>query len=172
MGIIFPITSMIRLFTFGMAAGMQPIIGYNYGAGHRKRVKETFFHACRVNFFVVLLFVVFIIIFADKVVGLFSRNNPELTSLSTHAIRIFLFMTPIGIINILSARYFQAVGKGSQAIIIGLSGQLFIFLPVLFVLSFLYKLDGIWFSQPLTNILAFVVTSLFIVKEMRFLSAK
>ena len=172
MGIIFPIMSMIRLFTFGMAAGMQPIIGYNYGAGHKERVKETFFHACKVNFLAVLLFVAFILVFADKITALFSKNNPELTLMSTHAIRIVLFMTPIEIINILSARYFQAVGKASQAIVLGLLGQLLIFIPVLFVLSAFYKLDGIWFTQPLTNVIAFIATSVFIVKEMRHLSCK
>ena len=169
MGIIFPISSMIRLFTFGMAAGIQPIIGYNYGAGHNKRVKDTFYYACKINFLVVLLLVIFIFIFADKIVALFSKNNLELTLLGTHAIRIFLFMTPLGVFNILGARYFQAVGKGMQAVIVGLSGQLFIFIPVLFILSSVYKLDGVWFSGPLTSILALGVTALFITKEMRIL---
>ncbi len=172
MGIIFPISSILRLFTFGMAAGMQPIIGYNYGAGRSRRVRDTFYYACKVSFLIISLFVVLILLFADKIVALFAKDNPQLVLLGARAIRIFLSMMPFGIINVLGARYFQAIGKGGKAIIIGLSGQLLIFIPVLILLSSIYELNGVWFSNPATNLLALGVTIFFLIKEMRRLSFK
>ncbi|MBU1006262.1 MAG: MATE family efflux transporter [Candidatus Omnitrophica bacterium] len=170
MGIVFPIASMLRLFTFGMAAGMQPIIGYNYGAGSNQRVKDTFYYACKVNLLAISVFVVLIMVFAENIASVFSKGDRELTLLGAHALRVFLFMFPFAVINILGARYFQAVGKGTKAMAVGVSGQILIFIPLLFILSGTYGLDGIWFSGPLTDFLAFGITGLFITREMKSLS--
>lgn len=170
MGIIFPIASVLRLFTFGMAAGMQPIIGYNYGAGHNTRVKDTFYYACKINFFAISLFVFLIILFAKDIVGLFSKDDPELIVLGSYAIRIFLVMTSFDAITILGTRYFQAIGKGLQAVFLGLLRQILIFVPVLYFLSVTYGLNGIWFSEPVTDVIAAGVAVLFLVKEMKTLA--
>lgn len=170
MGIIFPIASVLRLFTFGMAAGMQPIIGYNYGAGQNARVKDTFYYACKINFFAISFFVFLIILFAKNIVGLFSKNDSELIVLGTHAIRIFLVMTPFDVITILGVRYFQAIGKGLQAVLLGLLRQILIFVPVLYLLSISYRLNGIWFSEPITEVIAAGIAVLFIVKEIKTLT--
>jgi putative MATE family efflux protein len=172
MGIIFPIASVLRLFTFGMAAGMQPIIGYNYGAGQNIRVKDTFYYACKINFIAISVFVFLIMLFAGNIVGLFSKNDPDLVALGTHAMRIFLVMTSFDVVTILGGRYFQAIGKGMQAIMLGLLRQILIFVPVLYLLSIKYKLNGIWFSEPITEIIAAAVAALFIAKEMKSLSPK
>lgn len=170
LGIIFPIASVLRLFTFGMAAGMQPIIGYNYGAGQGNRVKDTFYYACKINFLAISLFVLLIIIFAKDIVGLFSRDDSALISLGTRAIRIFLIMTSFDAVTILGVRYFQAIGKGLQAVFLGLLRQVLIFVPVLYFLSVIYGLDGIWFSGPVTDFSAACIAALFIIKEMKALT--
>jgi putative MATE family efflux protein len=166
-GVIFPISSMIHLFTFGMAAGMQPIVGYNYGAGQIGRVKETFFYALKVNFVFIFFFVAMVFIFAERIVSLFSRGDTALTELSMRAIRIFLFFTPLAVVNILGSRFFQAIGKGTQALYIGLLRQIFIFIPALFLLSMTLRLDGIWLTSPVTDILATTITSLFLWRVMK-----
>ncbi len=166
-GIIFPIYSILRLFTAGMAAGMQPIVGYNYGAGQNKRAKDTFYYACKINFLVVTGFVLLVAVFARGIVGLFSRGNIELTLLGAHAIRIFLIMASAEAVTILGSRYFQAIGKGAHAIFMGLLRQVIIFVPVLYILSSLYGLEGIWFSGPVTDFTAACAAILFITREMK-----
>ena len=80
-------------------------------------------------------------------------------------------MSPMAVINILGARYFQATGKGKEAILVGLLRQLVIFIPVLYLFSALYGLNGIWFSAPFTDFIAATVTAFLLTREMRRLSA-
>ncbi|MFH1093528.1 MAG: MATE family efflux transporter [Candidatus Omnitrophota bacterium] len=170
MGIIFSITSLIALFTFGMAGGMQPLIGYNYGAKNYKRVKNIFSYACFSTFIMLFFAVAAIIIFSNQIAALFCRSDPELISLSSHGLRVYIFMYPLVGFQILGTRYFQSVGKGLHSVLIGLSRQLFIFIPVLYVLSGRFGVEGVWFSSPAAELLAAIVTALFLVREIRALN--
>ncbi len=169
-GIIFSISSIIRLFSFGMAAGMQPIIGYNYGLNSHHRVNKTLFNAC-IFTFVFTSFLVFAIwIFAPQITMLFCKENISLISLTSHGMRIFLLMMPFATLHILGTRYFQATGKGVTAIFVGLTRQIFIFIPVLFIFSFMFKLEGIWFSGPVCDFLSAFITLFFIIKKTKQIS--
>ncbi len=170
MGIVFSITSLIALFTFGMAAGMQPLIGYNYGAKNYKRVKKIFYYACFSTVAILLFGVFAIIMFSENISSLFCRNDPELIKLSAHGLRIFVFMYPLVGFQILGTRYFQSIGKGLHSVMIGLSRQLFIFIPVLYILSGMFGVEGVWFSSPLAEVLASTVTMIFLVREMENLN--
>ncbi|MBU1043866.1 MAG: MATE family efflux transporter [Candidatus Omnitrophica bacterium] len=172
MGIIFSITSLIALFTFGMAAGMQPIIGYNYGAGNYRRVEQTFRYACISTLIIILFAVILIIVFSRQIAMLFCNSDPGLIDLSSHGLRIFICMYPLVGIQILGTRYFQAVGKGVHAVLIGISRQLFLFIPILYVLSIVWGVEGVWLSSPVTEILATVVTAFFLARELKLLKLK
>ena len=170
MGIIFSITSLIVLFTFGMAGGMQPLIGYNYGAKNYKRVKDIFSYACFSTVAILLFGVTAIIVFSEQIAALFCRSDPELIKLSRHGLRIFIVMYPLVGFQILGMRYFQSVGKGLHSILIGLSRQLFIFIPVLYILSGRFGVEGVWFTSPIAEVMATIVTVLFLSKEIRTLN--
>ncbi|MCG2711993.1 MAG: MATE family efflux transporter [Candidatus Omnitrophica bacterium] len=166
MGIIFSITSLVALFTFGMAAGMQPLIGYNYGAKNYKRVKDIFTYACFSTVAILFFAVTAIIVFSEQIAMLFCRTDPDLIKLSKHGLRVFIFMYPLVGFQILGTRYFQAVGKGLHSILIGLSRQLLIFIPVLYILSGRFGVEGVWFSSPVAEALAAIVTMLFLAREI------
>jgi putative MATE family efflux protein len=172
MGIIFSITSLIALFTFGMAAGMQPIIGYNYGAGNFRRVKQTFRYACASTLAIILLLVIGIIMFSRQISMLFCQTDAELIRISSHGLRIFICMYPLVGIQILGTRFFQSIGKGAHAVLIGLSRQLLLFIPILYLFSNLWGLEGIWYSSPITEVLATVITVFFVSRELRALKPK
>jgi putative MATE family efflux protein len=169
-GIIFSVTSLLALFTFGMAAGMQPLIGYNYGAGNLRRVKDTFRYACLSTFFILLLSVIVIMVFSRQIAMLFCRADVELIAMSSHGLRVFIFLYPLLSVQILGTRYFQSVGKGVQSILIGLTRQLFIFIPALYILSSVFGLEGIWGSSPIAEFLSTVITVMFLSKEMKALN--
>ncbi|MFH1062208.1 MAG: MATE family efflux transporter, partial [Candidatus Omnitrophota bacterium] len=172
MGIIFSITSLIALFTFGMGAGMQPIIGYNYGAGNYQRVKQTFRYACLSTLFIIIFAVILIIIFSRNIAMLFCKSDPGLIDLSSHGLRIFIFMYPLVGIQILGTRYFQSIGKGVHAVLIGISRQLFLFIPILYILSTAWGVEGVWISSPVTEVLATIITVFFLVREFKSLNLK
>lgn len=168
-GMILPIAAMIHLFTFGMAAGMQPIVGFNHGAGRPERVKNTLIYACKVNFLAVAGIVIALSIFARNIASLFVTGDEELILMGATAIRIFLIMSPFAALNILGTRYFQAVGKPSISILTGLLREFIIFLPMLYILSTRFKLTGVWFSIPASDLTAAVVTILFLIRELKTL---
>ena len=172
MGIIFAITSLIALFTFGMAAGMQPIIGYNYGAGNYERVKQTFRYACVSTILIISFAVIGIIVFSRQIAMMFCASDSTLIDLSSHGLRVFICMYPLVGIQILGTRYFQAIGKGVHAVLIGISRQLFLFIPILYLVSSLFGVEGVWMSSPVTEVLATIVTLLFLFRELKLLELK
>ncbi len=167
LGVVFSIGSIVRMFSFGMAAGMQPIVGYNYGAKLSNRVRDTFFYASLSGFLITLLIVLAIWFFVKPISGLFSKGDDELIRLSSHALRIFLIMSPFATIHILGTRFFQSIGKGGYAIFLGLLRQMVIFIPALYMLSFFFDLEGVWLSGPFTDIAALAITGTLIVRELR-----
>ncbi|MDP8253257.1 MAG: MATE family efflux transporter [Candidatus Kaelpia aquatica] len=167
LGIIFALGSIVRMFSFGMAAGMQPIIGYNYGAKLSNRVKDTFFYASLSGFLITLLIVLVIWFFVEPISELFSKGDDELVRLSSYALRVFLIMSPFATIHILGTRFFQSIGKGGYAIFLGLLRETVIFIPALFILSYLYNLEGVWFSGPAADIIAVAITGTLIIRELR-----
>ena len=103
----------------------------------------------------------------EPIAGLFSTGDIEFVRLSSHALRIFLIMSPFAAIHILGTRFFQSIGKGGKAIFLGLLRQMVIFLPTLYLLSSVFGLEGVWLSGPITDILALVVTGTLIVREFK-----
>ncbi|MBU1862906.1 MAG: MATE family efflux transporter [Candidatus Omnitrophica bacterium] len=170
MGIVFSINSIIMLFTFGMAAGMQPIIGYNYGARQFDRVRQTIVYACSITFVISIVFIAGILIGAEYIVRLFAGSNEELVALSCRAMRIFVCAAPFTTMTILSSRYFQSIGKGITSTVITLNRQLLFFVPMLYILSKSYGLNGIWFTGPVTDLCAVVLASILLIFSLRKLT--
>ena len=138
MGIVHAVMMFIAMPIFGLNQGVQPIIGYNYGAAKYDRVLRTLqlsilcaTLACVTGFLVVM--------FAPSyVVGLFHRHDqpsgPQVMNLGTHAIRICAAMFPIVGFQIVSSGYFQAVGKPKQALLLGLSRQFLLLIPAILII--------------------------------------
>jgi putative MATE family efflux protein len=167
MGIVFAVGSLMMLFTFGMAAGMQPIIGFNYGAKNYKRSQHTFFYAAGVTVCVSIGFVGLIQFQAKNLVGLFCSNDPDLLALGVRGMKTYLLFIPFANLSILGARYFQSIGKGWKSMFVGMTRQLLIFIPVLYFLSTRYEISGIFWTGPVTDGLAVLFTCTILFYELR-----
>ncbi|NQT16700.1 MAG: MATE family efflux transporter, partial [Planctomycetes bacterium] len=115
MGIVYSMIMLILMPIFGLNQGVQPIIGYNYGALRFERVKRTLQLAIVAATAIALVGFVVGMLFPVQVVRLFNRDDEALVALGSHAIRICLMMLPIIGFQIVGASYFQAVGKPKQA---------------------------------------------------------
>jgi putative MATE family efflux protein len=171
-GIIHSIALFIAMPIFGLTQGVQPIIGYNYGAEQYDRVMRALQLAilwatviCVTGFVVVMLF-------PAQVIGLFNRQDDELMELGTHAIRICLVMFPIIGFQIVSANYFQAVGKPKHALFLGLSRQVLLLIPAILIGPLLFGLDGIWLAIPTADFCSSVLTGTWLMFELRHLRAR
>jgi putative MATE family efflux protein len=172
MGIIYRVLMMIAMPIFGINQGAQPIIGYNYGSGRFDRVKRTLETAVLAATTITLFGFAIMILFPTQVIRLFVPKDPELVALGVHAIRISVAMLPLIGFQIVSASYFQAVGKPRIAILLMLSRQLLILVPVVLLLPRLFGLNGVWAAMPTADLCASVLTGVCLTLELRHLRAK
>jgi len=169
MGIIHAVALFIAMPIFGINQGAQPIIGYNYGAENFDRVKKALQTAilfataiCVAGFLVVM-------VLPSQVIWLFNRKDELLMRLGTPAIRISLVMFPIIGFQIVSASYFQAVGKPKHALFLGLSRQVLLLIPAILILPYFFGLNGIWAAFPASDLASSILTGTWLFLELRHL---
>jgi putative MATE family efflux protein len=171
MGIVNSITTLMIMPIFGINQGVQPIIGYNYGAMKFDRVKEAYRLSVIFATIIVVLGWIVTRLFPEQLVYLFNNKDTELISFSTFAIKRFLIFLPIIGFQIVSSNYFQAIGKPKHSAFLGLSRQVLILIPALIILPMFFGLNGVITAGPLSDLISSIVTGIFIFIEMRRLDA-
>ena len=162
-GIINRLLTLYVMIVLGLTMGMQPIIGYNFGAQKIDRVKQ----ALRLGIIsgVVITSSGFMIceLFPHAVSALFTNSN-ELIALAVEGIRIAVLMFPLVGAQIVIGNFFQSIGKAKISIFLSLTRQLLYLLPCLLLFPHWWGLKGIWVSMPISDALAFItaVTSLMV----------
>jgi putative MATE family efflux protein len=169
MGIIISIFTVILMPLLGINQGMQPIIGFNYGARRYDRVKEAFKLAIMAATALVTFGFLMIEIFPKQIVGIFNSSDPELLEFTTWALRVFLIFLPVVGFQIVSANYFQAVGKPKQAAFLSLSRQLLFLIPTVLILPLFFSLHGVIMAGPVADLASSVLTGIWIYRELKHL---
>lgn len=168
-GIIMSITTFLIIPAMGISQGAQPIIGFNYGAKQYGRVKGILKLSIVSATAIVGFGFLISKICPEQLIGLFN-DDPELIKIGVHAMGIFFKFIPLVGVQMVSAGYFQAVGKPHQATLLGLSRQVLIFIPLLIILPRYGGLEGIWWSAPFSDIGAFFLTSAWLGFEIKQLN--
>lgn len=168
-GVIMSITTFLVMPAMGIGQGAQPILGFNKGAREYGRVKDTLKLSVLLATFVVAVGFTIAKIWPAQLIGLFNKK-PELIELGVHSMDIFFKLIPLVGVQMLGACYFQAVGKAKQATILGLSRQIIIFIPLLIALPYYWGLEGVWWSSPLSDLGAFILTGAWLLLEIKELN--
>lgn len=171
MGVINSVAMLILMPIFGINQGVQPIIGYNYGAQQFDRVKKALKLAILGATAISTTGFLIVELFPGAIIGLFGKGE-ELINVGSRGIRIFLVMLPIIAFQIVSANYFQAVGKPKHSMFLSLSRQVIILIPLLLILPGIFRLDGVWIAGPASDFLSSLLTAFFIIKELKNLHEK
>ena len=156
-GIINSINMLIVMFIVGLNQGTQPIVGFNYGAGNYSRMFTTIKKAVIVATCFSVFGFILGIIFPRMAVSLFT-NDINMIDISANAMRISVIMFPVIGIQIVISNFFQSIGKAKISIFLSLTRQFIFFIPALFILPPLFKLNGAWASMPVSDGLAFFVS--------------
>jgi len=165
LGICFRINGLVTMILFGIGFGLMPIIGYSEGAKLYERLKKSVFIALQVAISIAAIFSIFLEIYAEPIVALFS-NDPALIAITTPALRLYvsilIFIAPVIIfINML-----MGLGKGTLAMFLLFFRDVFILIPLLVVLSSWLGLWGAWLALPAANLIAFFVVLYYAKKEL------
>jgi putative MATE family efflux protein len=171
MGIVFAISNLVFLTLIGMNMGVQPLVGYNVGARLYGRVRKVELVAIGVATSFTTLCFAGVQLFPAAFVSLFAGPGSSLGGIGVYALRHYFLVLPLMGLQVLGSGYFQAAGKPMKSLLLGLSRQFIILVPMLLILPRFWGLDGVWNAQPVSDVLAFAITALFLTREMRSLKA-
>jgi putative MATE family efflux protein len=165
-GTIIKVNSFIFLPLLGMAFGLQPIVGYNYGAKQFGRIAE----AVKLTLMATMSFgtfgLIMIYLFTGQILGLFSAD-PQYLDVGKHAVRIMLLGMPLIGLNVVSMTVFQALGKARPSFLLSLSRQVLFLIPLVVILPGYFELDGVWAAYPISDLLAFLLSGYLLLRIYR-----
>jgi Na+-driven multidrug efflux pump len=154
---------LFRLITFGfmpiigISTGALPIIGYNFGAKKYLRVRQTVLRAVLVSTAITLGAAVIIMLFPRPIASVFNRNT-EFLDLAEHAFRFALIGFAFVGSQVIFSSFFQGIGKGVPAGIIGISRQLLFLIPALLLLANLAEPRWVWLALPIADVGSFILS--------------
>jgi Na+-driven multidrug efflux pump len=161
--VIIKLNTILTSFAVGLAQGCQPILGFNTGAKNYRRVKGTYMKAAKVSLAICVLFFFAFQIFPVQIVQVFGGGSEQYFDFAKKYMRIYMFMVFMFGLQPLTVNYFTATGKAKQGIILSLSRQGFILIPLLLIMPAVFGIDGILYAGPIADFLA-VMLSLVLVR--------
>lgn len=168
-GIINRLLTLYVMIVLGLTMGMQPIIGYNFGAQKMERVKQTL----RLGIFsaVIITSSGFLICeLFPYTVSSFFTDSSELIGLAAEGVRITVIMFPLVGAQIVISNFFQSIGKAKISIFLSLTRQLLYLLPCLLVFPQWWGLKGVWVSMPISDGLAFITAAVSLIVYFKRMS--
>lgn len=165
-GIVNRLVFIVVMIVMELNQGMQPIAGYNFGAKLYDRVnkvlKLTIIYATCVTTFGFLVGM----LAPNLVVGIFT-SDAELTELSATGLRITVMFFPIIGFQMVTSNFFQSIGMAGKAIFLSLTRQMLILLPCLLILPHFFGVAGVWYSMPVSDLLASLIALVMLVYQFR-----
>ena len=155
-GITNRVLMLFAMVAMGITQGMQPIIGYNYGAKQMARVHRTLTYGIVAATIVTTLGFVMAQLVPMQVARLFTADN-NLIDLAANGLRISCMAFSLIGGQIVISNFFQSIGKAKVSIFLSLSRQLIFLIPSLLILPGIYGINGVWASLPLSDSIAFFV---------------
>lgn len=165
-GIVNRIIFLFVMIVMGFNQGMQPIAGYNYGAGNYDRVLKVFWQTvgwatlCTTLGFVVGVFV------PEVAVRLFT-SDATMIDIAANGFTIAVVAFPIVGIGMVASNFFQSIGMAGKAIFLSLSRQVLFLIPCLVVVPLFFDIKGVWMALPISDAISSVVSVVLIVGLIR-----
>ena len=169
LGIVMKINQILNSIIIGIAAGSQPILGYNYGAKKFDRVKQTL--KIVLGSSVIISTAAFILFqtIPDKLIQIFGSGDENYMEFACLAFRTYLLLCIFNGVQIPSGIFFQAIGKSTKSAILSLSRQIVILIPAMIILSHIFGIMGVLSAGPVADGLAFILAAILLAREIKHL---
>ena len=145
------------MFVIGITQGMQPIVGYNYGAEKYDRMLRCLWLAIAYATAILLFGWALSMLFPRQIARIFT-TDAELLDLSAKGIRLDMLVFFVVASQAVITNFFQCIGKVRISIFLSLTRQLFMLLPLAYILPKFWGLDGVWYSMPASDFCSFAMT--------------
>ena len=173
-GIVMKINAIVLAVIIGIVQGMQPIVGFNYGAKKYDRVKEVYKLAVISELTITIIGEAIFQLFPQQVLSIFgSGENEQLYfDFAVMFMRIFLCLLPLTGIQMISSNFFAAIGKPIKGAMLSLTRQIFFLIPLILILPLFFGIEGIIYASPAADVISFITVMIFIVMEMKNMTQK
>ncbi|ALO17040.1 Multidrug export protein MepA [Salinivirga cyanobacteriivorans] len=167
-GVIYKITLFFGMPLYGLNQGMQPIVGFNFGADKPERIKRTiklgFMYAVGYG----ILAIIFFQIFAEPIFGLFTKDQ-NLMQEGPRALRIIISMMWLMGIYQTTMGAHQAMGQPRAAFVLAIQRWVLLVTPLVLILPHVFNLglDGVWLAFPLADFLGTIIALIFLFVTLR-----
>ena len=166
-GVISKVSSIFASINFGLSQSVQPIIGFNYGAGNYSRVKDTFKKALTIVTCVSVAAFLCFQIFPRQIISIFGNGNEMYYEFALRYFHIFLFCIFIVGAQILCTQFFPSIGKGGVGTFVSLSRQVIFLLPLVIVFPLIWGIDGVLWAGPIADGASGIMSLLLVRREMK-----
>lgn len=145
------------MICMGLNQGMQPIAGYNYGAKQYSRVKEVFWLTAKIATGVTMTCFIIGMFFPRAACSIFGLSG-NMLDIASHGFRLLCIGFPIVGLQMIGTNFFQSLGLVKKSIILSLSRQMLVLLPMLYILPKYIGTDGVWLSFPISDLISTILT--------------
>lgn len=166
-GIVMKVFQVFFSFIIGLSQGSQPIESYNYGAKNYDRVRKALFLTLGLGGILSIIASVIFQVFPADILSLFGKGDDNYVECGVKFFRIFLCTSIINFFQPVVSTFFTSIGKAYKGVFLSLTRQFLFLMPLLFIFSYIWKLDGIMYSEPAADILAFLVTIIMMCFELK-----
>ena len=164
---VFGIINRVMMFALspvlGVSQGFLPVAGFNIGAENNARVKETIKKSIYFGSILGTIIFVAIVLFKEQIIWIFT-NDATLLEKTPDAMLVVFLVTPIVTMQLIGSAYFQAAGKAMPALFLTLLKQGIFLIPLAYFLPIYYGVNGVWWSFPIADTLATIIT-IFVLKR-------
>lgn len=162
LGVVNTFSSLLIMVMIGICQGMQPIAGYNYGAGHPDRLRQVYILAMKSNVICGVCAALIGMLIPGAICRLFS-SDPELLSMAKPSMRYLTVMMPLIGFTITNSNFFQSIDKPWISIVTSLSRQVLFLLPMIYIVPAIAVragfdgLSGLWLSCTISDVMGAVL---------------
>jgi putative MATE family efflux protein len=153
---------------FGLIQGLQPIVGYNYGAKNYCRLRGALKLGVTAATTWMLFCYILIMLFPGEILSIFS-SDARLLREGVGIMRILNVVIPVIGFQIVAASVFQALGRAGPALVLALARRVFFLVPLILLLPLIWGLRGIWIAYPVADVLATILTGALFYHEVRLM---
>ncbi|MDE7318563.1 MAG: MATE family efflux transporter [Lachnospiraceae bacterium] len=166
-GIISKVAMLYFSVVIGLAQGLQPIAGYNYGAKNYDRVKQVYFRTVRYALSISVAAFLLFQLAPQQIISVFGDGSEEYFLFAARYFRIYLFATFLNGIQPVTSTFFTAIGKPVKGIFLSLTRQILFLLPLIIIFPLFLGIDGIMYAGPIADLTAGAAAIGMILYEMR-----
>ncbi len=167
MGVVNSATIILIMAIISLNMANQPIIGFNYGAGHYCRVKTAIQLAMKYATLIAIGGWLICMLIPGTIVSVFNTKSAELRTAGIMGLRIYCAALPVVGYQIIASSYFQAIGKAKLATLLSLLRQLIVLLPLIIILPHFWGVQGVWIANPVSDVVAAIISFLFFRREFK-----